>query len=169
MNEKFKLVLVLVVAIVALDQATKAIVDRTMPLYHSIPVIDSIFSLTYIRNTGAAFGFLARSGELFRRTFLIGFSVLAIGFIILMLRRLPQGEKLLTVALGFILGGAIGNLIDRLLYGEVIDFLDFYWSHYHWPAFNVADSFISIGVVVILFRLALTRGEDPFAPRERIS
>lgn len=169
MNSKFKLVLFLVVAIVALDQATKAIVDRSMLLNHSVPVIDGIFSLTYIRNTGAAFGFLARSGEFFRRTFLIGFSIAAIGFIVVMLRRLPQHEKLLTVALGFILGGAIGNLIDRLLYGEVIDFLDFYWSYHHWPAFNVADSFITVGVVVILFRLALAKGDDPFAPRERIS
>jgi signal peptidase II len=169
LSGKVKLVFLLVVAIVALDQASKAIVDRTMPLYHSIPVIDSIFSLTYIRNTGAAFGVLARSGELFRRTFLIGFSIAAIGFIVLMLRRLPQDEKLLTAALGFILGGAIGNLIDRLLYGEVIDFLDFYWADHHWPAFNVADSFITIGVVVILFRLALAKGDDPFAPRERIS
>jgi signal peptidase II len=169
LNSKFKLVLFLVVAIVALDQATKAIVDRSMLLNHSVPVIDGIFSLTYIRNTGAAFGFLARSGEFFRRTFLIGFSIAAIGFIVVMLRRLPQHEKLLTVALGFILGGAIGNLIDRLLYGEVIDFLDFYWSYHHWPAFNVADSFITVGVVVILFRLALAKGDDPFAPRERIS
>ena len=169
MSGKVKLVVLLVIAIVALDQASKAIVDRTMPLYHSIPVIDSLFSLTYIRNTGAAFGVLARSGELFRRTFLIGFSIAAIGFIVLMLRRLPQDEKLLTAALGFILGGAIGNLIDRLLYGEVIDFLDFYWADHHWPAFNVADSFITIGVVVILFRLALAKGDDPFAPRERIS
>ncbi|HTM09084.1 MAG TPA: signal peptidase II [Verrucomicrobiae bacterium] len=168
MNGKFKLVLILIVAIVLLDQTTKAIVDRTMPLYQSIPVIENVFNLTYIRNTGAAFGFLARSGEFFRRSFLIGFSIAAIGFIIVMLRRLPPEEKLLTVALGFILSGAVGNLIDRLLYGEVIDFLDFYWSHYHWPAFNVADSFITIGVVVILFRLATTKGEDPFAPRERI-
>lgn len=169
MNDKFKLVLVLLVAIVALDQASKAIVDRTMPLYHSIPVIDNVFSLTYIRNTGAAFGLLARSGEIFRRTFLIGFSIAAIGFIIVMLRRLPDDEKLLTVALGFILSGAVGNLIDRLIYGEVIDFLDFYWSNHHWPAFNVADSFITIGVVVILFRLVFAKGEDPFAPRARIS
>jgi len=169
LNPKFKLVLALVVAIVALDQASKAIVDRTMPLYHSIPVIDSVFSVTYIRNTGAAFGFLARSGEFFRRTFLIAFSIAAIGFIIAMLRRLPSEEKLLTAALAFILSGAVGNLIDRLLYGEVIDFLDLYWSNYHWPAFNVADSFITIGVVVILFRLATSRGEDPFARREGIS
>jgi len=168
LHPKLRLVLVIVVAIVVLDQATKAIVDRAMPLYHSTPIIENFFSLTYIRNTGAAFGILARSGAAFRRTFLIGFSVIAIGFIVAMLRRLPSDEKVLTVALAFILGGAFGNLIDRLVYGEVIDFLDFYWSGYHWPAFNVADSFITVGVVIILVRLLLAKGEDPFARREGI-
>jgi signal peptidase II len=161
------LVIALLIVIVLFDQATKVIVDRTLPLHHSIAVIDNLFSLTYVRNTGAAFGFLAQSGEFFRRTFLIGFSLAAIVFILVMLRRLPANEKVLIIALGFILGGALGNLIDRLLYGEVIDFLDFYWSDYHWPAFNVADSFITIGVVLILFRLATTKDEDPFAPRAR--
>jgi signal peptidase II len=161
-------VLLVVAAIVVLDQATKAIIDRNMAIYQSILVIENFFSITYIRNTGAAFGILAQSGEAFRRTFLIGFSVVAIGFIIAMLRRLPSDEKLLTVALAFILGGAFGNLIDRLIYGEVIDFLDFYWSGHHWPAFNVADSFITIGVVTILLRLLAAKGEDPFARREGI-
>ncbi len=160
--------LLVVAAIVVLDQATKAIIDRNMAIYQSILVIENFFSITYIRNTGAAFGILAQSGEAFRRTFLIGFSVVAIGFIIAMLRRLPSDEKLLTVALAFILGGAFGNLIDRLIYGEVIDFLDFYWSGHHWPAFNVADSFITIGVVTILLRLLAAKGEDPFARREGI-
>ncbi|HEX9445924.1 MAG TPA: signal peptidase II [Candidatus Binatia bacterium] len=169
MNPKIKLVLWIVVAIVLVDQATKVIVDRNMLLYQSIPVIDGLFSLTYIRNTGAAFGFLARSGELFRRTFLISFSVGAVVFILFMLRRLAPDEKALIAALGFILGGAAGNLIDRLLHGEVIDFLDFYWRSHHWPAFNVADSCITIGVAVILFRLATSKGDDPFAPRARIS
>ncbi|MGH7767041.1 MAG: signal peptidase II [Candidatus Binatia bacterium] len=165
MSPKLKLVLNLVVAIVLIDQATKLLVDRTMLLHDSIPVIDNFFSLTYIRNTGAAFGIFADSHELFRLTFLIAFSLAAIGFILVMLRRLPESEKALTGALAFILGGAVGNLIDRLVYGEVIDFLDFYWSGYHWPAFNVADSFITIGVLIMLFRLATTRDADPFAPR----
>ena len=169
MSPKTKLVLGVLIAIVLLDQATKFAVDRTMLLYQSVPVIDDLFSLTYIRNTGAAFGFLARSGEFFRRTFLISFSLGAIVFILFMLRRLPPDETALIAALGCILGGAVGNLIDRLLQGEVVDFLDFYWRGHHWPAFNVADSFITIGVAVILFRLATTRGEDPFAPRARIS
>jgi len=84
------------------------------------------------------------------------------GFIIVLLRRLPKRENTLTIALSFILGGAMGNLIDRLLYGEVIDFLDFFWSRYHWPAFNAADSFITVGVILTLFRLIQSKDKDPF-------
>ena len=136
-----------------------------MPLYHSIPVIGGFFNLTYIRNTGAAFGILAGSGAAFRLPFLVLFSLLAIGFIIVMLRRLPESETGLIIALTFILGGAIGNLVDRFAYGEVIDFLDFYWATYHWPAFNIADSFITVGVVITVYYLIKARGEDPFTAR----
>jgi len=165
LSRKVKLALAWISLIVVLDQATKLVVDRTMPLHHSIPVIEGFFNLTYIRNTGAAFGIFAGGAAVYRLPFLILFSVLAIGFIVLMLRRLPATETGLITALSFILGGAIGNLIDRALYGEVIDFLDFYWSDYHWPAFNVADSFITIGVVITVYYLMTAKGEDPFARR----
>lgn len=165
MSAKTKLVLSWLTVIVALDQITKLIVDRTMPLYHSIPIIDGFFDLTYIRNTGAAFGILAGSGAAFRLPFLMFFSLLAIGFIVVMLRRLPERETGLIIALTFILGGAIGNLIDRFAYGEVIDFLDFYWANYHWPAFNIADSFITIGVTITVYYLIKAKGEDPFTAR----
>lgn len=163
MSAKWKIVGAWVAAIVVVDQVTKAVVDRTMPLHHSIPIIDGFFNLTYIRNTGAAFGIFSGSHEVFRLPFLIGVSILAIGFILMMLKRLRDGETGLTLALAFILGGAAGNLIDRILYGEVIDFLDVYWSHYHWPAFNVADSCITIGVGITLFYLIRAKGDDPFA------
>jgi len=162
LSSKTKRVVVLLAVIVAFDQLTKFIVDRSMPLHHSIPVIDNLFSLTYIRNTGAAFGFLAGSAAAFRLPFLIVFSLVAIGFVVAMLRRLPERETGLVTALAFILGGAIGNLIDRFAYGEVIDFLDFYWSGYHWPAFNVADSFITMGVGITVFYLIKAKGQDPF-------
>jgi len=165
LSSKTKRVVVLLAVIVAFDQLTKFVVDQSMPLHHSIPVIDNLFSLTYIRNTGAAFGFLAGSASAFRLPFLIIFSLVAIGFVVAMLRRLPERETGLITALAFILGGAIGNLIDRFAYGEVIDFLDFYWSGYHWPAFNVADSFITVGVCITVFYLVKTKGEDPFAKR----
>jgi signal peptidase II len=133
-----------------------------MPLHYSIPIIDGFFNLTYIRNTGAAFGILAGSAEAFRLPLLLLFSVVAIGFIVMMLRRLPSHEKGLITALALILGGAIGNLIDRVFYGEVIDFLDFYWGSYHWPAFNVADSCITIGVAITIYYMATSKA-DPFA------
>ena len=138
-----------------------------MPLHHSIPIIGNLFNLTYIRNPGAAFGIFTDSHEIFRIFFLIIFSLLAIGFILMMLRRLPGGEKVLIIALTFILGGAVGNLIDRAVRGEVIDFLDFYWSGYHWPAFNVADSFITVGVILTFYRLITAKGKDPFSPSEK--
>jgi signal peptidase II len=162
-RRKWQLVVAWVAAIVVVDQLTKAIVDRLMPLHHSIPIIDGLFSLTYIRNTGAAFGIFSGAHEVFRLPFLIGVSILAIGFIVVMLKRLRLGETGLATALAFILGGAIGNLIDRVIYGEVIDFLDVYWKQYHWPAFNVADSFITIGVTITLFYLIRSKGDDPFA------
>jgi signal peptidase II len=129
----------------------------------SVPVIDGLFNLTYIRNTGAAFGIFAGSAASFRLPFLILFSVVAVGFVLSMLRRLPNDQTGLISALSFIIGGAVGNLIDRILYGEVIDFLDFYWGSYHWPAFNLADSFITVGVLIILFYFIKAKGEDPFA------
>jgi signal peptidase II len=163
LSAKWKLVLGWLVPIIVLDQLTKIIVDRTMPLHHSIPIVDGFFSLTYVRNTGAAFGIFAGSHEVFRLPFLIGVSILAIGFILVMLKRLRDDATGLVTALTFILGGAIGNLIDRVLHGEVIDFLDVYYSNYHWPAFNLADSFITVGVTITLFYLVGAKGDDPFA------
>ena len=163
MSGKWRIVAGWVTAIVVVDQLTKAIVDRAMSLHDSIPLIPGFFNLTYIRNTGAAFGIFSGAHEVFRLPFLIGVSILAIGFIVVMLKHLRLGETGLATALSFILGGAIGNLIDRIAYGEVIDFLDVYWSNYHWPAFNVADSFITIGVTITLFYLIRSKGDDPFA------
>jgi len=163
LTKKSKIVFGWLVFILVADQLTKFIIDQTMPLHHSIPVIDNLFSLTYIRNTGAAFGILSGSAASFRLPFLVLFSILAIGFVIAMLRRLSDRETGLITALAFILGGAIGNLIDRIAYGEVIDFLDVYWSNFHWPAFSLADSFISIGVVITVYYLIKAKGEDPFA------
>jgi signal peptidase II len=164
LSAKWKLVAGWVISIMVLDQLTKMIIDRTMRLHGSIPIIDGLFSLTYVRNTGAAFGIFAGSRQAFRQPFLILVSVVAIGFILMMLKRLRERETGLATALAFILGGAIGNLVDRVLHGEVIDFLDFYWSSYHWPAFNLADSFITVGVAITLFFLMTAKDGDPFEP-----
>lgn len=150
--------------ILVLDQGTKLIVDRTIPLHRSIPVIDGWFDLTHARNTGAAFGLLAGEHRAVGSYILIVFSLAAVGFIIHLLRRLVETDTGLILSLTFILAGALGNLIDRVFHGEVIDFLDVYWNGYHWPAFNVADSFITVGAVLCLWCLMRIKGRDPFAP-----
>ena len=157
-------VILLLAAILLLDQGTKLIVDRTIPLHRSIPVVEGWFDLTHARNTGAAFGLLAGERRAVGSFILIAFSLAAVGFIIHLLRRLAETDTGLILSLTFILAGALGNLIDRVFYGEVIDFLDVYWNGYHWPAFNVADSFITVGAVLCLWFLMRTKGRDPFAP-----
>ena len=131
-----------------LDQYTKITVDSSMQLYQSIVVLPG-FNLTYVRNTGAAFSFLSDAGG-WQRWF---FAVMAIGIsgiLTVWLYRLKKHETLLAVALSLVLGGAMGNLIDRVAYGYVIDFLDVYYQNWHWPAFNVADMAICLGVFLML-------------------
>ncbi|MCX7098927.1 MAG: signal peptidase II [Methylococcales bacterium] len=133
---------------IVLDQASKLTVDGSMQLFESIPVLP-YFNLTYVHNTGAAFSFLSDAGG-WQRWFFAGLAIVISGVIGVWLSRLKSHETLLAVALSLVLGGAIGNLIDRLAYGYVIDFLDVYYQNYHWPAFNIADSAITLGVALML-------------------
>jgi signal peptidase II len=133
---------------VILDQVSKLVLVSSMQLYQSIP-ITSFFKLTYVRNTGAAFSFLSEAGG-WQRWFFAGLAIIISMVIAVWLTRLKQHETVLAVALSLVLGGAIGNLIDRLAYGYVIDFLDVYYENWHWPAFNIADSAITLGVVLML-------------------
>jgi signal peptidase II len=130
---------------------------ETMRLHESIPVIANFFSITYIRNPGAAFGFLSTSSSSFRFVFFGITSVFAVGLLGTILVRMPKDDWMGRLSVAGILGGAIGNLLDRLRYGEVIDFLDFYINGYHWPAFNVADSAITVGVVFLILHFALEK------------
>lgn len=161
--------------IVAVDQATKLSVMQSMRLHESIPIVPNLFSLTYIRNPGAAFGLLAGSSNAFRMVFFGVTSLFALGLLGTILYRLPEKDWMGQLSIAGILGGAIGNLIDRLRYGEVIDFLDVYVDSYHWPAFNVADSAISVGVVFLIVHFAFEKkemllsvpGEPPSSPLSR--
>jgi len=126
------------------DQATKIYVDRVMHLYQSIPVIDGLFNIFYIRNKGAAFSFLSSAS--WRIPFFIAVSLVASLVIIVGIKKLRDDQRLAMISMSMIFSGAVGNLIDRVRLGEVIDFLDVYWKTHHWPAFNVADSLICVGV-----------------------
>ena len=134
--------------VIFLDQVSKLAIAGSMQLYQSIPVIP-FFKLTYVHNTGAAFSFLSEAGG-WQRWFFAALALVISGVIAVWLARLKHHETLLAVALSLVLGGAIGNLIDRLVYGYVIDFLDVYYQTWHWPAFNIADSAITIGVILML-------------------
>ena len=134
--------------VIVIDQATKRVVDTTMQLYQSIELIPC-FQLTYLRNQGAAFSFLSGAGG-WQRWFFIGLAIIASVFICFWLKKLDRSQRWEAVAWSLVLGGALGNLIDRILFGYVIDFLDVYVGEWHWPAFNVADSAITVGVVMLL-------------------
>ena len=145
---------------VVLDQASKANIMQTMRLHESIPIIPDFFSLTYIRNPGAAFGLLASSSHGFRLVFFGITSLFALGLLGMIFFRLRQDDWIGQLSIAGILGGAIGNLLDRMRFGEVIDFLDFYVNGYHCPPFNVADSAISVGVFFLILHFALDRKEE---------
>jgi signal peptidase II len=133
---------------VILDQGSKLAIAGSMKLYQSIQVMP-FFKLTYVHNTGAAFSFLSEAGG-WQRWFFAGLALVISMVIAVWLTRLQKHETLLAVALALVLGGAVGNLIDRLAYGYVIDFLDVYYESWHWPAFNIADSAITLGVILML-------------------
>ena len=144
--------LFLSLVVVVVDQLTKLWIDSNLLLHSRMPVIDGLFDLTLAYNPGAAFSFLADAGGWQRWFFTILASVVTL-VLILWLKRLPAHEKINAVALALIIGGAVGNLIDRIAHGHVIDFLLFYYQQWFFPAFNVSDSAISIGVVLILLSL----------------
>lgn len=134
--------------VVVLDQITKIAASTNLKMYQPIEIIP-FFNLTLAHNTGAAFSFLADAGG-WQRWF---FTILATGvslFLFFWIKKLKPEEKAMAISLSLVLGGAIGNLIDRVLYGYVVDFLDFYVGDYHWPAFNIADSAITVGAILLI-------------------
>ncbi|MDD2767682.1 MAG: signal peptidase II [Methylococcus sp.] len=136
------------VLVFALDQFTKQIVDASMRLYETIPLLP-VFQLTYLRNQGAAFSFLSQAGG-WQRWFFVGLSIGAAALITYWLKRMDRTKHWEAAAWALVLGGAIGNLVDRVAYGYVIDFLDAFYGDWHWPAFNVADSAITLGIGMLL-------------------
>jgi signal peptidase II len=142
--------LLLMAAIVLLDQGTKALVVRSLPLHGYVPLVDGLLSLSHVRNRGAAFGILS-DWDLPHQTLLL--SLLSLGALLAIafyFARLPASARLPRVALALVLGGALGNLLDRLRLGYVVDFVHVYWRRYQWPDFNVADSAITVGVTLLV-------------------
>ncbi|GAB6060236.1 signal peptidase II [Desulfonatronum parangueonense] len=157
MQPRYRIVLSLGLVVLVLDQITKLWVASALPLWSSKTVIPGFFNLVHVLNKGAAFGFLHDLDAAWRPYFFMAVTALAVVLILHLLRTVPREDNVLFTALGLILGGAMGNLVDRIRLGEVIDFLDFYIGQYHWPAFNVADVAISIGSILLLVSVYRTR------------
>ena len=145
---------------IALDQIAKSAITTRFIMHESYPVINGLFNLVYVMNPGAAFGFLANAPEIFRYIFFTGITILALVLILYYLVKSKPQSLMLVGALTLIFAGAVGNLIDRLRFGAVVDFLDVYIGSAHWPAFNVADSAISIGAVLMIWDMIANRKNE---------
>jgi signal peptidase II len=145
------------IGLILLDQASKLAVLHYFPVYSGKTIIPGLFNLVHVRNTGASFSLLAGADASWRLPFFITTTLLIVGVILFAYSKVRRDDYWAKTAYSFIVGGALGNLIDRLRFGEVIDFLDFYIKSYHWPAFNVADSAITTGAVMLLVSILRPR------------
>jgi len=142
--------LLLILSLAVLDQLTKALVAAKIGLYETISIVPGFFNFTHIHNKGAIFGFFSNSEKLPVFILLTGAQLCALGFVVYYFVKTPPADRFAKIALSMILAGALGNLSDRLLRGYVIDFLDVYVKRWHWPFFNVADSCITIGALLLI-------------------
>ena len=152
-KNRYILLIAIAGLVLVLDQLTKLYIVSRFSLYESVTIIESFFHITYIRNPGAAFGIFAGSAASFRIPFFLTLSFVAIVGMVFFYKTVT--EMILRIAISLILGGALGNMIDRARLGEVIDFIDVHWYDHHWPAFNVADSAITIGVGLLILDMVL--------------
>jgi signal peptidase II len=156
MKKKYWVLLFLFVWILAVDQWTKFSVQERLPLHHTIPVVKGFFNLTHVRNPGGAFGVLGGIKGGVGSALFVLVSLIAVGIILVLFHKTKENKEIVYFAFSLVLSGAVGNLIDRIRYGEVIDFFDLHISSFHWPAFNIADSAITVGIGLILVEI-LTR------------
>jgi signal peptidase II len=143
--------------VVVLDQLTKLLVIHYLPLFEARVVIPGFFNLLHVHNTGAAFSMLAGANSFWRQTFFVVLTVFVLAILLYVYTKANRSDHWTRISYALICGGAVGNLIDRLRFGEVIDFLDFYIGTHHWPVFNIADSAISVGAFMLL--ISLLRGK----------
>ena len=155
--------LVISLAVLVLDQWTKWLVEKNLPDHASVEVIPNLLNFTHVRNTGVAFGLFAAHGDVTGTWILTGLGLAALLFVGYYFRIVPPGDRVLLIALSMVLGGAVGNLLDRIMSQGVTDFIDFYVGTYHWHTFNVADSAITVGIALMV--LSTFRGEPQEAAK----
>jgi signal peptidase II len=147
-------------AVVVLDQLTKRAVQRAIGLHESRPVIDGLLSLTQGRNPGIAFGVLSEGGLPFQAVALTVLGLVAVVVLSIYAFKVPATQRLRLTALALVVGGAIGNLVDRIRYGSVVDFIHVYWGPHQWPDFNVADSAITTAVVLLILEAFVSHPQE---------
>ncbi len=147
--------------VVFLDQLTKQIILSKIAIYETIPVIQGFFDLVHVRNKGMAFGIMNHAKSNSGMWLLVALSAVAIVLLLAWFFRMKDESAFFTLSLSLILGGAVGNIIDRLRFGEVIDFLDVYVGSHHWPAFNIADAAITVGTLMVAANLLFARPSQP--------
>jgi signal peptidase II len=162
-SHRYLLLTIIALTTMILDQIVKLYIQKSMRLHETIIVIPGFFHLTYIRNPGAAFGLLANQGNGFRFVFFGVTSLAAVVLLGALLYKTPPDQRMTPLAISLVLGGALGNLLDRIRFGEVVDFMDFFVNGFHWPAFNLADSAITIGITILLINFFLERKKNPSA------
>ena len=153
LKKKYIILTVVAGLVVVLDQITKALIIDSVPLHHNLTIISGFFNITHIHNPGGAFGLMANLSETMRTIIFLFISSLAVSLILYFYHKTPPNYPFLAIGFALIFGGAIGNLIDRVRFGIVVDFLDFYIDNLHWPAFNIADSAITVGIFIFVFHL----------------
>ena len=141
------------------DQVTKFIIKANLSLYESVPVLGDFFQIIHVQNRGAIWGIFSDKSDWLVQKIITGFSIVALGIVIYFFLKLKDECRLELLSLAFISGGAVGNIIDRLVQGFVVDFLDFQIIGYHWPTFNIADSFITVGVFLMV--ISVWKGDCP--------
>jgi signal peptidase II len=146
--------------ILVADQVTKQMVIESIPLMRGIDLVPGFVDLVHVRNPGAAFGIMSRADWDFRKLFFILISVAALAVIIGLFVTSRELPWRMVIGYSLFFGGALGNLVDRIRFGEVIDFLDVHWGQYHWPAFNVADSALCVGVGLFALHILTTREKE---------
>ncbi|MFZ5453278.1 MAG: signal peptidase II [Thermodesulfobacteriota bacterium] len=151
MKRKLFILLPILLVGVVLDLVTKQLILEYLPLGSQIPVIKGFFNVVHIHNRGAAFGLMGSWSLDFVRVFFVCTTGIVLLVVAYLWWRLPGDQGLAALGYSLIMAGALGNLVDRVRFGEVVDFLDFYWGHYHWPAFNVADSLVCLGAGVLVW------------------
>ena len=162
MRNNYLFLFIISSALIVIDQYTKFMVTLHIPLNYSIRVVEGFFNLTHIRNSGVAFGIFSGQQSELKPYLLIFVSVVAIVAILAIFHQTAKEKRFVRTGLILIFSGAIGNLIDRVIHKEVIDFVDFFIKNHHWPAFNVADSCITIGVLFMAVDMFV--GDKPSSP-----